>query len=45
LANSVAAGAFTGGLLSAKAGPQAMVLGAGGFAAFSFVIDWYMHRD
>lgn len=39
------AGAFTGGLLAAKAGPQAMALGAGGFAAFSFAIDWYMHRD
>lgn len=45
LANSVIAGAFTGGLLAAKAGPQAMALGAGGFAAFSFAIDWYMHRD
>ncbi|CEG71864.1 Mitochondrial import inner membrane translocase subunit tim22 [Rhizopus azygosporus] len=45
LYNSVAAGAFTGGLLAAKAGPQAMALGAGGFAAFSLAIDWYMHRD
>lgn len=45
LYNSVAAGAFTGGLLAAKAGPQAMALGAGGFAAFSAGIDWYMHRD
>ncbi|GAA5805736.1 Tim17/Tim22/Tim23/Pmp24 family-domain-containing protein [Helicostylum pulchrum] len=45
LYNSVAAGAFTGGLLAAKAGPQAMLLGAGGFAAFSLAIDWYMHRD
>ncbi|EIE81087.1 hypothetical protein RO3G_05792 [Rhizopus delemar RA 99-880] len=43
--NLVAAGAFTGGLLAAKAGPQAMALGAGGFAAFSAGIDWYMHRD
>ncbi|KAI8357871.1 putative mitochondrial import inner membrane translocase subunit [Choanephora cucurbitarum] len=45
LANSVAAGAFTGGLLAAKAGPQAMALGAGGFAMFSLAIDWYMRRD
>jgi len=45
LTNSVAAGAFTGGLLAAKAGPQAMALGAGGFALFSLAIDWYMRRD
>lgn len=41
----MAAGAFTGGLLAARAGPQAMALGAGGFAAFSLAIDWYMRRD
>ncbi|KAI8988534.1 mitochondrial import inner membrane translocase subunit Tim17 family protein [Mycotypha africana] len=45
LYNSVTAGAFTGGLLAVKAGPQAMALGAGGFALFSLAIDWYMRRD
>lgn len=40
--NSVSAGCITGGILGAKAGPQAAALGCGGFAAFSAAIDWYM---
>ena len=40
--NGVAAGCLTGGGLAVKAGPQAMALGCGGFAAFSAAIDWYM---
>lgn len=42
LTNSVAAGCITGGILARKAGPQAALLGCGGFAAFSAAIDWYM---
>ncbi|KAI9248510.1 Tim17/Tim22/Tim23/Pmp24 family-domain-containing protein [Phascolomyces articulosus] len=42
LTNSVAAGCFTGGVLAARAGPQAALLGCGGFAAFSAAIDYYM---
>lgn len=42
LYNGVAAGCFTGATLAAKAGPQAMAFGCGGFAAFSAAIDWYM---
>ncbi|KAF7730037.1 Mitochondrial import inner membrane translocase subunit tim22 [Apophysomyces ossiformis] len=43
--NSVAAGCFTGGVLAARAGPQAAAFGCAGFAAFSSAIEWYMHRD
>lgn len=42
LTNSVAAGCITGGALAYKAGPQAALLGCGGFAAFSAAIDAYM---
>ncbi|RKO96587.1 hypothetical protein CXG81DRAFT_13584 [Caulochytrium protostelioides] len=42
LTNSVAAGCFTGAYLSAQAGPQAMVFGCAGFAAFSAAIDHFM---
>lgn len=42
LTNSVAAGCVTGGILGAKAGPQAAALGCAGFAAFSAAIDAYM---
>ncbi len=42
LTNSVLAGCVTGGALAYKAGPQAAVLGCGGFAAFSAAIDAYM---
>ncbi|KAI9760672.1 MAG: Mitochondrial import inner membrane translocase subunit tim22 [Chaenotheca gracillima] len=40
--NGVAAGCMTGGLLGAKAGPQAAAIGCAGFAAFSAAIDSYM---
>lgn len=42
LGNGVAAGCITGGLLAAKAGPQACAVGCAGFAAFSAAIDSYM---
>lgn len=42
LTNSVAAGCVTGGILGAKAGPQAAAFGCAGFAAFSAAIDAYM---
>lgn len=42
LTNSVAAGCLTGGILGAKAGPQAAAAGCVGFAAFSAAIDAYM---
>ncbi|KAI7865841.1 mitochondrial import inner membrane translocase subunit Tim17 family protein [Spinellus fusiger] len=45
LYNSMAAGCFTGGVLAAKAGPQATAFGCAGFAAFSTAIDWYMRRN
>lgn len=42
LGNGVTAGCVTGGILGAKAGPQAAALGCAGFAAFSAAIDAYM---
>lgn len=42
LTNSVTAGCITGGILGAKAGPQAAGAGCVGFAAFSAAIDAYM---
>jgi len=42
LGNGVAAGCITGGVLAAKAGPQAAAIGCAGFAAFSAAIDSYM---
>lgn len=42
LTNSVTAGCLTGGILGAKAGPQAAAFGCAGFAAFSAAIDAYM---
>jgi import inner membrane translocase subunit TIM22 len=40
--NGIAAGCITGGILGAKAGPQAAAAGCVGFAAFSAAIDAYM---
>jgi len=42
LKNSAMAGCITGAGLAYKAGPQAVLLGCGGFAAFSTAIDAYM---
>lgn len=42
LKNGIAAGCITGGLLGAKAGPQAAAIGCAGFAAFSAAIDSYL---
>ncbi|DAA75377.1 TPA_exp: hypothetical protein A8136_1774 [Trichophyton benhamiae CBS 112371] len=44
LTNGIAAGCITGGILGAKAGPQAALLGCAGFAAFSAAIDAYMRQ-
>ncbi|KAK4544291.1 Mitochondrial import inner membrane translocase subunit tim22 [Oleoguttula mirabilis] len=43
LGNSMAAGCLTGGWLARGGGPQAVVVGCAGFAAFSAAIDSYMH--
>ncbi|KAJ3022321.1 Mitochondrial import inner membrane translocase subunit tim22 [Thoreauomyces humboldtii] len=43
--NGVSAGCLTGGALAAQAGPQAVVVGCVGFAAFSAAIDYYMKSD
>lgn len=40
--NGIMAGCVTGGVLGAKAGPQAAAVGCAGFAAFSAAIDYYM---
>lgn len=40
--NAVIAGCITGGLLACQAGPGAMAMGCGGFAAFSYAIETYM---
>lgn len=42
LYNSAAAGGLAGAILARNAGPQAVLLGAGGFALFSTGIDYYM---
>uniref|UniRef100_A0A8C5S4R1 Mitochondrial import inner membrane translocase subunit TIM22 n=1 Tax=Laticauda laticaudata TaxID=8630 RepID=A0A8C5S4R1_LATLA len=40
--NSVTSGCITGGAIGFRAGLKAGVLGCGGFAAFSAVIDYYL---
>ncbi|KAK3997552.1 mitochondrial import inner membrane translocase, subunit Tim17/22 [Cladorrhinum sp. PSN332] len=42
LANGVAAGCLTGGILARNGGPQAAAVGCAGFAAFSAAIDAWM---
>ncbi|CAM6119614.1 unnamed protein product [Calypogeia fissa] len=42
--NTALAGCVTGGVLSARAGPQAACLGCAGFAAFSVVIEKLLDR-
>ncbi|KAK3196015.1 Mitochondrial import inner membrane translocase subunit tim22 [Lecanicillium sp. MT-2017a] len=44
LANGVAAGCLTGGILAKNAGPTAMAGGCAAFAAFSAAIDAYMRQ-
>ena len=43
--NAVYSGFATGGLLGFRAGPMAAVYGGCGFAAFSVVIDYFMHSS
>ena len=45
LMNQVYSGAVTGGMLGFRAGPQAGLIGATGFAAFSVVIDYFLHNS
>jgi len=42
ITNGVAAGCVTGGILGAKAGPQAAAIGCAGFAAFSTAIEYWL---
>ncbi|MCJ1437226.1 Mitochondrial import inner membrane translocase subunit tim22 [Xylographa pallens] len=42
MTNGIAAGCITGGVLGAKAGPQAAAIGCAGFAAFSTAIEYYL---
>ncbi|XP_075983641.1 mitochondrial import inner membrane translocase subunit Tim22 [Anticarsia gemmatalis] len=42
--NGTYAGGVTGGLIGLRGGLRAGIFGAAGFAAFSTVIDYYMHQ-
>lgn len=41
--NPLMAGCAAGGILAARTGPQGIVIGCAGFAAFSFAIEKAMH--
>lgn len=45
LKNAVYSGFVTGGALGLRAGPMGAVWGGCGFAAFSLVIDYFMHES
>jgi len=45
MSNAVYSGLVTGGLLGFRAGPQAALFSASGFAAFSVAIDYFMHSS
>lgn len=45
LYNGAAAGCITGGGLAIKSGPEAVLIGCAGFAAFSTAIDMYMRSE
>lgn len=44
ITNTLAAGCMTGGVLAAKGGPKAALLGCAGFAAFSAAIEHFLQE-
>jgi len=45
MTNPVLAGCLVGAWLGRKNGPMAICGGCAGFAAFSYAIELYMHRE